>query len=203
MGIGLNGGMVTGTRAAKGAIDYIANVDDFELDENMVQNIKDIVTAPAKRNMGHSPAWLTQVLQHTIVPYYVLIYKHGKRLETALSTVEYLENELEPNLMAEDPHDWRLAYETKNMLLNAEMTLRSSLFRTESRASHFREDYPERNDEEWLAWTKLREENGKMILYKEPIPERFKPDYSKSAEEIYPLSLPSVSKDKFAEDEGR
>ena len=42
----------------------------------------------------------------------------------------------------------RLAHETENMLLNAEMKLRASLSRTESRGTHYREDYPARDDDE-------------------------------------------------------
>lgn len=47
------------------------------------------------------------------------------------------------------------------MMLNAEMRLRASLFRTESRGMHYRENYPERDDPNWLAWVMLKEEGGK------------------------------------------
>ena len=200
MGIGLNGGMCTGTRAAKGAGDYVSQLPDFELDEEMVNRVKETVAAPARRNSGHSPAWLTQVLQHTVVPYYVLIYKHEKRMKNALETVEYLSDEIAPNLMAVDGHDWRQAYETKNMLLNAKLGLSASLYRKESRASHFREDYPERNDDEWLCWVKMKDANGEIEYTKVPVPEDWRPDHSKPMEQIYPLTLPKpIKKDASAE----
>jgi succinate dehydrogenase/fumarate reductase flavoprotein subunit len=71
------------------------------------------------------------------------------------------------------------------MALNAEMVLRASLFRTESRGLHYREDYPFRDDENWLAWTVLKEEDGQMKLHKKPVPEEWRPDSSMSYEEKY------------------
>jgi len=68
--------------------------------------------------------------------------------------------------------------------------LRASLFRTESRGNHYREDFPRRNDAEWLAWVKLREENGAMKLWKAPIPAQWRPDLSLPYEERYPRRFP-------------
>jgi succinate dehydrogenase/fumarate reductase flavoprotein subunit len=82
------------------------------------------------------------------------------------------------------------AHDTKNMVLNAEMILRTSLFRTESQAMHYREDYPRRDDPAWLAWVKLKEEQGRMKLWKEPIPKEWWPDLSKPYEERYPKRFP-------------
>ncbi|MCK4953468.1 FAD-binding protein, partial [Candidatus Bathyarchaeota archaeon] len=97
---------------------------------------------------------------------------------------------LVPKLKANNPHELRLAHETKNMILNAEMKLRSSLYRTESRGCHYREDYPRRDDPNWLAWVILKEENDKMKLSKRPIPKEWWPDLSKPYEERYPIRFP-------------
>lgn len=191
MGVGLTSGAVTGTRAAQGAYNYIKTLDDFELDEEMVRDLQSIVTLPARRNTGHEPAWLTHVLQNTVVPYYVLIYKHEKRLQAAYTMVRFMDEELAPNLYAKDPHDWRMAYETKNMLLNAQLQLQCSLYRKESRSSHFREDYPRRDDPDWLVWVIVKKgEDGEISFRKEPIPERFWPDLSKPYQQLYAAKLP-------------
>jgi succinate dehydrogenase/fumarate reductase flavoprotein subunit len=76
------------------------------------------------------------------------------------------------------------------MVLNAEMKLRASIFRTESRGTHYREDYPRRDDPNWLAWVILGEEQGTMQLRKEEIPKEWWPDLSKSYEERYPIKFP-------------
>jgi succinate dehydrogenase/fumarate reductase flavoprotein subunit len=104
--------------------------------------------------------------------------------------VEFLKDHLAPKLFSRDAHEWRMAYEIKNMILVAEMILRSSLFRKESRGVHIREDYPRRNDPEWLAWVKLKNEDGIMKLSKVPIPEEWWPDESVSYEDRYPIIMP-------------
>ena len=52
-------------------------------------------------------------------------------------------------------HELRLAFETRNMILTAEMKLRASLMRTESRYSHYRLDYRGVDDENWRAWINI------------------------------------------------
>jgi succinate dehydrogenase / fumarate reductase flavoprotein subunit len=48
--------------------------------------------------------------------------------------------------------------------------------RTESRVSHYREDFPDRDDANWLKWVVInRSSDGKMLLDTEPLPmERYK-----------------------------
>jgi len=111
-------------------------------------------------------------------------------MKAALTTVEFLKNHIIPKLTAGDAHQLRLAHETKNMVLNAEMKLRASIFRKESRGNHYREDYPRRDDPNWLAWVKLKEENGQMTVFKEMIPEEWWPDLSRPYQERYPMRFP-------------
>jgi hypothetical protein len=145
---------------------------------------------PTKRKGGFSPKWVTQVLRNTMMPYFILRIKHEDRLRAALTMVEFMRDSLSPKLYARDPHELRLAHETKNMIINAEMKLRASLFRTESRGTHYREDYPLRADPDWLAWVMLKEEEGKMRAYKKPIPEAWWPDLSLPYERRYPTRFP-------------
>ena len=62
------------------------------------------------------------------------------------------------------------ALELYNLMAQSKVTLHSALHRTESRGSHAREDYPERNDEEWLvhslAWL---DKNGNVTMGSRPV----------------------------------
>ena len=106
-------------------------------------------------------------------------------MDGALKLISFLENHVGPRLYAKDWHDLRLAHEAQNMLLNAEMMLKASLMREESRGAHYREDFPRRNDEEWLAWIRIRKEGEQMHLFKEPIPEKYIEQMPKTYEERY------------------
>ena len=100
--------------------------------------------------------------------------KKQDRLEAALANIEFLRDHFAPNLMAVDTHDLRRAQETKNMILNAEMKLRASLFRTESRGAHYREDFPEKDDKNWLAWVLISQDGDRMKLTKKPVPNEWR-----------------------------
>ena len=77
------------------------------------------------------------------------------------------------------------------MVLNAEMRLRASLMRKESRGSHYRADYPYRDDKEWLAWTTIKKgENGEMVVDREEIPERMKTNNHLPYAEKYTICFP-------------
>jgi succinate dehydrogenase/fumarate reductase flavoprotein subunit len=189
-GFGLSASAVTGTRAGRGAAEYALQTEKPIMDKEELARLKRILYAPIERKGGFGPRWVTQILQNTMIPYFILHIKHEKRLQAALTIVEFLRDHLVPKLIANDSHELRLAHETKNMVLNAEMILRTSLFRTESRGQHYREDYPRRDDPAWLAWVKLKEEQGRMKVWKEPIPKEWWPDLSKPYEERYPKRFP-------------
>ncbi len=182
----------TGARAGLGAAAEAERLGaDGGIDERVVAAATARLLEPLERKGGFTPHWVTQVLQNTLAPYFVLYIKHGDRLQTALNTVEFLRDHIAPKLYARGDHELRLAHETKNMILNAEMKLRSSLARTESRGTHYREDFPGRNDAEWLAWARLKEDDGRMVAFKEPIPAAWHPDGARPYEERYPMRLPN------------
>ena len=74
-----------------------------------------------------------------------------------------------PMLRAADMHELRLAHETANMIVSAEMKLKASIMRTESRCSHYRLDYPDMDDQNWRAWINIyKGSDGNMKLEKQP-----------------------------------
>jgi succinate dehydrogenase / fumarate reductase, flavoprotein subunit len=61
------------------------------------------------------------------------------------------------------------AWELGNMLEVAELVAICALNRTESRGGHTREDYPERDDTNWLKHTLACKENGKVKIEYKPV----------------------------------
>jgi succinate dehydrogenase/fumarate reductase flavoprotein subunit len=174
---GLSPAGITGKRSAQAAQHYIQGSARPDLTEEDFAPGLVHLEHYRQRKSGFDPRWVTQLLQNYSMPYYILHIKEKERLEATLTLVRYLEEHMIPLMRAEDPHMLRLAHETENMALNAEMTLRASLFRTESRGWHFREDFPKPNDEEWLAWNQIRRgADGGMVLNKVPVPEQWRPE---------------------------
>ncbi len=139
------------------------------ISSSRINEIREDILAPLKREAGYGPAWVTQTLQGIMIPNFILYIKKENLMQAALAYIEELRDHHMPLLRAADMHELRLAHETSNMILSAEMKLRASLMRTESRCSHFRLDYPEADDENWQAWINIYKGiDGKMKLEKQP-----------------------------------
>jgi succinate dehydrogenase/fumarate reductase flavoprotein subunit len=190
IGMSFMGASVTGARAGAAAAAYAQEAGPPDVSSDELGRVKQFILAPMQRQGGFGPAWVTQQLQNAMIPYYVMYIKKSDRLEATLTLVEFMRDHLVPKLMARDPHQLRLAHETGNMVLNAEMRLRASLLRTESRGCHYREDHPLREDPDWLAWVLLKEERGRMVASRKPIPKEWWPDLSVPYETRYPARFP-------------
>jgi succinate dehydrogenase/fumarate reductase flavoprotein subunit len=187
-GISLGGSAVTGKVAGQSAAAFAKAKELPSIDEEQLQQLIEAVYAPLERAGGYSPAWVTQTLQNYMVPYFVTYIKSGTRMEATLTLIEFLRDHMVPLIKANDPHELRQAIETKNMILNAEMKLRAGLARKESRGNHYRDDYPNRDDN-FLGWIKLRQLDGAMVTEMEEVPQEWLPaDFAaKSYEEKYPI----------------
>lgn len=169
IGSSLAGSAVQGGIAGEQAARYAQKASLQILSRKTLNKIREEILAPLKRESGFSPAWVTQTLQGIIIPNFVLYIKKGNILQAALAYVEELRDHHVPMLIAKDMHELRLAHETKNMIISAEMKLRASLFRIESRLSHYRLDYPEMDDKNWRAWINIyKGADGRMKLEKQP-----------------------------------
>ena len=188
MGFGTRNAAVTGARAGRKAAEYAVKAKRTEIDQAEVGRLKSSVYAPLDRVGGFDAKWVTLQLKTIMTPYYVWIVRHGERLKAALTMVEYLNNNIGPQMYCRprDAHGLRSVHEAKGRVQAAEMMLRSALFRTESRGSHYREDYPRRDDPAWLALVKIQKSKGKVSLIKEPFPQKTWPDLKIPYKERYP-----------------
>lgn len=168
IGSSLAGSAVQGTIAGEAAAAESQQLRLIKLSEEKQVLIQKEILAPMLRENGYSPAWVTQVLQGVMIPNFVLYIKKERILQGALAYVEELREHHVPMLIAGDLHQLRLAHETENMIITAEMKLKASLMRKESRCSHYRLDYPDIDYENWQAWINLwQDENGEMQFEKQ------------------------------------
>ncbi|MCP4158374.1 MAG: FAD-binding protein [bacterium] len=185
-----SGSAVQGARAGKAAAEFAKRSEPPKVSPSSLEKYKDEMFAPINRTRGYSPEWVTRILQNTMFPYFIMYVKEKSRMEGALNQIMYLQKKFCNELVVDDFHDLRSAHETRNMLLNAEMKLRAGLVREESRGTHYREDFPFRDDKNWLAWIKLVEKDGRMAVVKHPIPEKWLPDPSLGYRDKYHAVYP-------------
>ncbi len=168
IGSSLAGSAVQGAIAAEAAAEYCREIDMPIISSNKISDIKEEILAPLKRKAGYGPAWVTQTLQGIMIPNFILYIKKENLMKAALAYIEELRDHHMPLLRAANMHELRLANETSNMILSAEMKLRASIMRTESRCSHYRVDYPKTDDENWRVWINIYKAiDGSMKLEKQ------------------------------------
>jgi succinate dehydrogenase/fumarate reductase flavoprotein subunit len=169
IGSSLAGSAVQGAIAAEAAAKYCRGVAIATVSSIKIQEIQEEILAPLKREAGYSPAWVTQTLQGVMIPNFIIYIKKEKLLQAALAYIEELRDHHMPMLRAADMHELRLAHETRNMIISAEMKLKASVMRKESRCSHYRLDYPEMDNKNWQAWINIyKGDDGTMKMEKQP-----------------------------------
>jgi len=161
-----------GRWAGKSAADY-ANANALTpINANEIKELKEAIYAPSGRE-GIVPEEVLVALQKVLFP--VLLLKNEAKLKGALNKVEGIRDELLPCMSSEDSHQLAKLNGVRSMVLIAELVLRASLMRTESRASHYREDHPDRDDKNWLKWIIISQKDGKPDLRLKPLPlDRYK-----------------------------
>ncbi|MDP2916731.1 MAG: FAD-binding protein [Dehalococcoidia bacterium] len=160
---------VLGYRAGEQAAKYAGSRSASSLNAGEVKALKSEIYSPLGKE-GIEPEEVLLEIQNAVFPWDITILKNEASLKRALSRIETIRDELLPHMGAADPHYLVELLEVKNMTLVAEAMLRASLMRTESRASHYREDYPTRDNENWLKWILVGYDGKKMNLRTVPLP---------------------------------
>lgn len=165
---------VTGYIAGDSAAEYTKSHKPGAIDKAEVEALKSKLFAPLGKDGIFWKKALTE-LQATFFPYDVIILKNENSLKKAINRIEQIKDELLPRMGASDPHYLMKLVEVWGMTQISEMFVRGSLMRTESRAGHYREDYPDRDNKNWLKWIVFNLKDGKLNMRTEPVPiEKYK-----------------------------
>lgn len=158
-------GSITGEVAAK----YANSQEPLAPDETEVEAFKNNLFASLGKE-GIPPVEVLREIREAVFPYDVCILKNEKSLKKALTKVEGIKTELFPHMAAREPHYLMKLLEVRSIGLLSELFVRGSLKRTDSRAGHFRIDYPDRDDKNGFCWYIARQEEDKITIRREPMP---------------------------------
>jgi len=168
------GGMVAGPAAvkyARGLEKGFENVSSqvYERERMRQQESNDRLLAQQGtenplsiwKEMG---AWMTE---------HVTVVRHNKNLEKADAKLQELLERYE-RINVSDRTKWsnqtlNFVRELYNMLILARVITLGALARNESRGAHYKPDYPERDDQNWLKTTRAHWEHGQIRLRYEPV----------------------------------
>jgi len=169
--------LVFGKIAGATAVDRAKKVSHGEISEKTLKEERERVFAPLERSEGYDARKVKERIQE-IMWDYVGPLRNEDGLKTAINELLHIRKNIEPNLCSGNKStcmnfEWMEALEIRSMLDLGLMMAKSALFRTESRESHYREDYPEHfpegDNEKWCVETGIKLVGNELKIFKVPL----------------------------------
>ncbi|SDQ45328.1 succinate dehydrogenase subunit A [Virgibacillus subterraneus] len=184
------GGSVAGPNAIKYTEELETHVEDMspELFENKEKEEQEKFEKLMKME-GEENAYQLHKELGELMTDNVTVVRHNEKLKNTIEKIKDLQKRWE-NINMDDTSRWSnqgvmFTRQLKNMLHLAYVIALGAYNRNESRGAHYKPEFPERNDEEWLKTTIAtfdEAENAPVITYEEVDTSLIEPrlrDYSK------------------------
>jgi succinate dehydrogenase/fumarate reductase flavoprotein subunit len=169
-GNGVAESTVFGARAGDTAAEMAAYRRRRSADPEAVQTSISRALTPL-RETGTAPAQMTRILQDLMWSGCGLV-RSREGLEDVATAIDDLV-ERANDLAAPGPREWNIgwqqALDVANQLQVAQAMVASALVREESRGSHFRSDFPDRNDALWLRFVIARKNGDRIHTETRPV----------------------------------
>ena len=160
----------TGRYAGRKAAAYAKTIEIGNIDRKQVDQEKERVLAPTKREDGIEWKELHNGLSR-VLQYYASEFKTERLLTLGLEEIKRIEENAVPQLYALDPHKLMRSLEDLNMIEHAKILLYAMRERKLSspELGIQRLDYPEADEEELNQYLTLKLEDGKVKFGKLPV----------------------------------
>ncbi|MFB6131082.1 MAG: FAD-binding protein [Salinigranum sp.] len=170
-GNGVVDSTVLGKCAGEAIAEFVEGRSPGRIDDEQVTAIVDRVTAPLDRPEGVDVYDLRERLERTMWEC-VGVVRTAEGLSEGLDRIDEIREALSDVAVSGSRRynlEWNEFMDVENLATVAELVARSARFREESRGAHYRDDFPDRNDEEWLANVRLRREDDAIAVGAEPV----------------------------------
>jgi succinate dehydrogenase/fumarate reductase flavoprotein subunit len=168
-GLGVASAAVTGFRAGESAGRYAETGKRYEIEYQAAKRVIDKALAPMGRKGDIDASEVTYRVHDAVVPMKYNRQREAGRMREALGIIKEAREKL-ARVGAEDFHDLARYHAAESMATSAEFTFRAALMREESRAGHFREDFPQKDDKNWFKWITIEKKKGGPGLSTLPVP---------------------------------
>jgi succinate dehydrogenase / fumarate reductase flavoprotein subunit len=157
----------------------LQRLDWVDLPEHPEERLVSRIRALKTRKAGIKADAIRKAMQR-LMTNYCSVFRNETDLERALAELRDLKEQYGETIIDNRGTafntDLTEALELGSLLGLAETILVSALARKESRGAHYREDYPARDDDNWLKHTLVQKTpNGPRIFYKPVTITRFQP----------------------------
>ncbi len=171
--------VVFGRRAGKQILENLDRLPWIDPPEAPQRDWADRIRRLLENSKGERPVVIRRELQQVMMDC-CSVFREQKGLEKAIQTIAELEQRASSisidNRGGRFNTDLMDGLELLNMLPLAQAIAASALNRTESRGAHSREDYPQRDDEHWLAHSLIRKTDQGVLIGAKPVTiTRFQP----------------------------
>lgn len=168
-GSGIMFAVCSGLFAAASVAAYAAGAELAEPCAEQAAALLNDAFAPMERAEGIAPIEVINDIRKLMAKVEYSTYMRQDRLEEGLAIVLETKKKL-PLIKVDDYHYLSEANEARSFVFSAEMHFRTAMMRKESRGWFVREDYPERDDENWLKCTNFRKgADGEPEFWFEPV----------------------------------
>ena len=171
--------VVFGRRAGKKMVQNLQDLSWGQLPDQPEEKTMARIDRLKKMGSGEKAGVLRIEMQNVMMEH-CSVFRQEEGLSKVLSVIKSLKDRYEG--VAIDNRERRFntdlleALELESLLGLAHVILASAIARKESRGAHFREDYPIRDDQNWLKHTLAqRTDNGPRLFYKPVTITKFEP----------------------------
>lgn len=157
-------------KAGQNIAEYIKTAAGAPVAEEQAQAIFDRVFAPLERKLGVDPMEIVRNIRRLMTRVEYSTYMSAQRIAEALELVHFEQSKLD-KMCVSDFHYLSAANEARSMVTCAEIHFRTAALREESRGWFMREDFPQRDDENWLKMINFRNNGaGEFDIWYEDVP---------------------------------